>query len=129
MAELYFSMWTNYCWPGGCRRIIWNEHNCSLPSCGRWLHDLKEKKKRSKSVKCFCFTCLKKNIDSAQKESRLSGYLGFANLTLGLGSSLGPQVYVESEYLISLSCQKPLYEAIRRRAKPSAMGTRTAEGF
>lgn len=87
------------------------------------------KKKRSKSVKCFCFTCLKKNIDSAQKESRLSGYLGFANLTLGLGSSLGPQVYVESEYLISLSCQKPLYEAIRRRAKPSAMGTRTAEGF
>lgn len=89
-----------------------------------------KKKKRSKSVKCFCFTYPKKNIDSAQKESRLSGYLGFANLTLGLGSSLGPQVYVESEYLISLSCQKTtLFEAIRRRAKPSAMGTRTAEGF
>lgn len=69
------------------------------------------------------------NIDSAQKESRLSGYPGFPNLTLGLGSSLGPQVYVESEYLISLSCQKPLYEAIRRRARPSAVGARATEGF
>lgn len=45
LNSIYSSMWMNYCWPGGCRRIIWNEHNCSLPSCGRWLHDLKGKKK------------------------------------------------------------------------------------
>lgn len=45
------------------------------------------------------------------------------------GSSSGPQILVESEYLISLSCQNDYMRPQRKRARPSAIGTSTTEGF
>lgn len=133
MAELCSSMWMNYCWAHWCKRVKWNEHSRALPSCGRWLHGLKGKKKRSKYVKksnALVFTYPKRSIDSAQREREQAVWLSwFHQPNARLGSSLGPQVYVESEYLISPSCQNDFMRPQRRRARTSAMGIRTTEGF
>lgn len=118
-----------------CRRVKWNEHSCALLSCGRWLHGLKGEKKIQicQEIECLGFHLSQEEhwlSPEREREREHAVWLSwFHQPNARLGSSLGPQVYVESEYLISPSCQNDFMRPQRRRARTSAMGIRTTEGF
>lgn len=82
-----------YYWPDKLRKIVWKGHVCSSPSYGKLATKFQGKRPRSlnKKLNTLASTYSKVNVNSAQRESRLSAQSQFKNFS-------GLQVSVESGY-------------------------------
>lgn len=82
-----------YYWPDKLRKIVWKGHVCSSPSYGKLATKFQGKRPRSlnKKLNTLASTYSKVNVNSAQRESRLSAQSQFKNFS-------GLQVSVESRY-------------------------------